>query len=430
MIHPKVYSLCLMQPRRTVTELFSTFVGFEGDRFQRWLTEPALRRNLRRHCGEDSADSAIDHAAVEVTQADRTTQEFWVLTWHRLWEASVESQGQRLAQGHLTAYLQETCYWTAQHTARQLQGVQYGVADCFQLAIAAVPTLLKGYSPAQGASLATYARLCFGNTLRDRLRQQQEVTSRSDWGLLRKTSQKQITEALQGAGLSPEQITAHRLAWMAYKTCWAGSTAATRQLTAPDGTTWEAIAAFCNGQRPVDSPPVTATTVEQWLRATAQALRRLLHPAVMSLNVPKFDDGGEWQDDLPAAGDTPWGQLIRQEEVQERRRQRELVGEQLRGAIAALPKADQQLLRLYYDQHSTQQQIAEQLQVKQYTVSRRLSRVRDTLLLDLATWSRSTLHISITSPVLKQMGLVLEEWLQQTYSEPSENAPQDRLLKA
>lgn len=419
-----------MQPRRTVTAMFSTFVGFEGDCFQRWLTEPALRRNLRRHNIEELDDSAVDDSSMKATQAARPTYEFWVLHWHRLWGSNPALAAQRLALGHLTAFLQETCYWTAQRTARQLQGVQYGVADCFQLAIAAVPNLLKGYSPAQGASLATYARLCFGNTLRDRLRQQQEVTSRSDWGLLRKASQKQITEALQGAGLSPEQITGHRLAWMAYKACWAGATAATRQLTAPDRATWEAIATFCNSQRAVESPPVTTATVEQWLKAAAQALRRLLHPTVGSLNVPKFEEGGEWQDDLPAAGDTPWGQLIHQEEVQERQRQRALVGERLRGAIAALPEADQQLLRLYYDRRSTQQQIAEQLQIKQYTVSRRLSRVREALLLDLAHWSQETLHISITSPVLKQMGLVLEEWLQQTFSEPTENAPQDRLLKA
>ncbi|MEA5449223.1 sigma-70 family RNA polymerase sigma factor [Leptolyngbya sp. CCNP1308] len=405
-----------MQPRHTVLEMFSTLIGFEHDRFQQWLIEPALRRNLQRH---DSSAMGVD-----------PSPDFWVLYWHRIWRDNEPALAQSLALGHLIAFLQETGYWVAQRTARQLKGVQYGVADCFQLAIATIPSLLKSYSPTHGASLATYAGLCFGNALRDRLRQQQEVTSRSDWGLLRKASQKQIIEALQGAGLNPEQVTAHRLAWMAYKTCWAGPTAATRQLSAPDGATWEAIATFCNRQCGEDVPPVTAATAEQWLRATAQALRRLLHPAVVSLNVPKFDDGGEWQDDLPAVGETPWGQLIRQEEVQERRRQREQVGERLRGAIASLPDADQQLLRLYYDRHSTQQQIAEQLQIKQYTVSRRLSRVRDALLLDLAQWSQATLHISITSPVLKQMGLVLEEWLQQTFSKPTETTPQDRLLKA
>lgn len=417
-----------MQSRRTVTAMFSTFVGFEGDCFQQWLTESTLRRNLRRQNIEPERLD-LDHSSADAPLADRATQEFWVLTWHRRWGSGVEETAQQLALGHLTAYLQETCYWVAQRTARQLQGVQYGVADCFQMAIAAVPSLLKGYSSDQGASLATYAGIYFGNTLRDRLRQQQAIASRSDWGLLRKASQKQITEALQEAGLGPDQLTAHRLAWMAYKTCWAGPPAATRQLTAPDAATWEAIAVFCNRQGETDAPPVTAAAVEQWLRATAQALRRLLHPAVVSLNVPKFDDGGEWQDDLSAKGDTPWGQLLHQEEVQERQRQRELVGERLRGAIAALPKADQQLLRLYYDQHSTQQQIAKELQIKQYTVSRRLSRVRDALLLDLAHWSQATLHISITSPVLKQMGLVLEEWLQQTFREPIKTTPQDRLLK-
>lgn len=409
-----------MQPRHRVLELFSTFIAFEDDRFQQWLTAPALRRNLQRQ---------MAHA--DTVEGDRASQDFWVLYWHRLWEAEQQSAAQRFALGHLTAYLQEACYWVSHRTARQLKGIQYGVADCFQMAIATVPTLLKGYSRDQGASLATYAKLCFGNTIRDVLRQQREVTSRSDWGLLRKASQKQVKEALQAAGLGPEQVTAYRIAWMAYKTCWAGQTAATRQLAAPDTETWAAIANQYNGQMASDSGSkreiVTADILEQWLKATTKALRQFLQPDMVSLNVPKFGDGGEWQDDLPASDATPWTELMQAEAIQERQQQRAQLSERLRAAIAELSSQDRELLMLYYCQGSTQQQIADRLRIKQYSVSRRLSRVKESLLRNLVTWSRETLHISPTSPAIQQMSLVLEEWLQDVLTK---NDVEDCLLEA
>ena len=73
---------------------------------------------------------------------------------------------------------------------------------------------------------------------------------------------------------------------------------------------------------------------------------------------------------------------------------------------------------MYYGQELTQQQIAEQLAVKQYTVSRRLTKSRESLLLALASWSKETLHISLTSDVLNYISTVLEEWLKVYYSHP------------
>ncbi|NJO53383.1 MAG: hypothetical protein HC840_32720 [Leptolyngbyaceae cyanobacterium RM2_2_4] len=77
------------------------------------------------------------------------------------------------------------------------------------------------------------------------------------------------------------------------------------------------------------------------------------------------------------------------------------------------------LLALYYGQQLTQQQIAQQLEIKQYTVSRRLSSTKEILLKAIAQWSQETLHISLTSPAVQQMSLVLEEWLQVQYDTKS-----------
>jgi hypothetical protein len=70
----------------------------------------------------------------------------------------------------------------------------------------------------------------------------------------------------------------------------------------------------------------------------------------------------------------------------------------------------------------TQKEIALQLETKQYTVSRRLTNVRETLLTALATWSQSTLHKTLDADVMNDMSVTIEEWLKVHYSHPDLHA--------
>ncbi len=123
-----------MQARQQIIAAFSTFIQFTGDRFHQWLVEPKLRRSMQ-HCLEQSRQTGM---------ADLSEQ-FWVLYWHRRWQAD----SNYLATGHLSAYLQEACYWAAQRTISRLPNTQYGLSDCFQTAIANLPIVLKGYNATQ-----------------------------------------------------------------------------------------------------------------------------------------------------------------------------------------------------------------------------------------------------------------------------------------
>jgi RNA polymerase sigma factor (sigma-70 family) len=109
--------------------------------------------------------------------------------------------------------------------------------------------------------------------------------------------------------------------------------------------------------------------------------------------------------------DSLLSELIVEEETQERTTQQAQVHQVLSAAAGALASESQKLLALYYAQQLPQTEIARQLGIKQYTVSRRLTKVRESLLQALARWSQQTLHISLTSDVLKSMSAVLEEWL-------------------
>lgn len=387
-----------MHPRQSIIEIFSTFVQFVADRFSRWATESRLRRSMQ---------SCTQRAPQE------TSASFWALYWYKLWQVP---ETQTLSQQHLTAYLQESCYWVAQKTVTSFASTQYQLSDCFQIAIAQVDKILKGFNPNQGSTLINYATPIFGSAIRETLRQRHEVDICTDWGLLRKISQKRLQESLASAGLSPQEIPAYILAWNCFKTIYVPtSTGTSRKIPRPDDQTWEAIAKAYNSQI---STKITTQTLESRLLAAAKAVRKYLYPQSESLNVAKGgDDSWELLDNLPGTEqESLMNEIIAQEEAQTRTNQQNQINQVLVQAIAKLETDLQQILQLYYAQGLNQDRIAQQLTMKQYTVSRRLTKARENLLRSLANWSQDILHISVTPDLLKSMSIVIEEWLQNYYS--------------
>jgi RNA polymerase sigma factor (sigma-70 family) len=390
-----------MRSRQTPLELFSTFLQFEGDRAANWATDARLRRSMQT-C---------------LAQSPTTAGNFWALYWHKAWRVAqakptVGEPAGLLPQGHLTAFLQETCYWSAQKTLATFAAVQYTLPDCFQVAIAKVTKILQGFNPQQGFSLSNYASAIFSSAIRDTLRQRQEVDICSNWALLRKVSQKRLTEALQMAGLA--DTAAYVRAWNCFKTLYVPTQAGgTRKLPKPDADTLSAIAALYNRDRPTGLPTMTPDILEKWLNTCAQAARAYLNPNVVSINTPKpGQDSGELLDDLPESHNPSLlADMIAQEEDLERQDQQVQINQVLDQAIADLEEQMRSILQLYYAGTHTQQQIATQLGVPQYTISRRLTKAKELLLKQLALWSQTTLHISLTSDLLQSMSIVLEDWL-------------------
>jgi RNA polymerase sigma factor (sigma-70 family) len=412
-----------MDARQHLIQLFSTFIQFEDDRFRAWLTAPKLKRSMQR-CLEAQAKSG------SLENADLLWAKYWQQQWISAQSSPEANDSSRpparsnlegLAIEHLSAYLQETCYWVAHRMAAQVANPQYTLPDCFQIAIATVAVILNKYSFGQGASLKTYASIAFGNTIRDVLRQQKELNSRTDWGLLRKLSQKQFVESLQADGLAEPAIAQHRLAWTCFKTCCAPEQSPqARQLPQPDRAHWETAAALYNRlrqqQEPVP-PPATTENLEKWLKRCASRARNYLHPTLASLNQERGEPGsGELLDDVPDPSDgSPLTLMLAQEEQQEQRTHQAEMMAALQSALAKLDAPLQEIFHLYYCKRLTQQQIAAHLNAKQYTVSRRLTTAKEKLLRAIALWSQESLHISLTSPALNTISLVIEEWLDAHY---------------
>ena len=395
-----------MSRRQALMDVFSTFLQFESNTVKGWVTDTKLRRNFQM------CRSQLISPPPSV--------EDWAMYWHQCWQTEPEG-----SQGHLSAYLQESCYWAAHQTMPKVASLRYGLEDCFQVAIAEVPKILKAFSSGPAASLKTYSRVAFGNILRDALRQQREIDICSDWSLLLKTSRKRLQSALQNAGLGHEAITHHLQAWDCFEKAYRDrSPTEVRQRKAPDRSLWQRVSALYSDLYNIadNSPKTSPETLEKWLTNAAKYVRSDLYPNVTSLNVSRStqtaDMTGELQDDVPSvAPDSLLEGLILQEEQSDRRLQQQQLNQVLTDAIAQLEDAP--LLDLYYAQQLTQQQIALKLKVQQYTISRRLTKARTALLLALSRWSQDVLHILPTSNVLNSISAMLEEWLLDYYQSKS-----------
>lgn len=398
-----------MYPRKETLEMFSTFVQFEADRFKRWVADTRLRHNMQQ-CMERSP---------EVSDVSNS-ESFWSLYWHKSWKA----RSHPLAQLHLSAYLQEPCYWAAQKALKKFSSLQFGMSDYFQTALTEMEAVLKGFNPDRGASLKTYAAIAFPSLLRDILRQRHEADLCTPWSLLCKISKKRLIEALQHGGLSSAAIEQYRLAWTCFKTLYVRSSPETTR-PKPDSRLWEAVAQLYNAERyqqlPSPGSACHAKTIEQWLTNCAASIRNYLYPPVDSLNLPRAgQEVGEIQDAIAdPISESLLAEIALEEEAQQRETQRTEIDTALKMALRQLDAQSQELMRLYYQEGLTQQQIIQQLQISQPTVSRRLTKAREALLRVCLEWSQqalkssvnSSVNSSVTPTLIKDISTVLEEWL-------------------
>ncbi|MBD2249944.1 sigma-70 family RNA polymerase sigma factor [Nostoc parmelioides] len=383
-----------MQTRQGIIETFSTFVQFDADRFSVWVTDSKLQRSIKKGLEQ---------------YPQQTSDNFWVLYWYKIWQIEASP----LAVGHISAYLQEVCYWVARKIALNFSS-QFSIADCFQIAISCIHKILKNFNPEYSTSLKSYAEYAFERFLKDSLRVGKEADICTDWALLHKISRKRLVTSLNHAGFNSQIINNYVLAWECFQELYTSDSQTIRQLGKPENATWEAITQLYNRQSLSQLSP---ETLEKWLSTCAKAVREFLYPKFVSVDAPiSGQESGNLLDTLPAdLSASLLTEIIAQEEAKTRQTQQIQLNQVLMDAIAALDIQAQQLLQAYYQQNLTQQKIAEKLEIKQYSVSRRLSSIKRSLLTTLTQWSQDNLHISPTSVVVDAVSKSLDEWLTNYY---------------
>jgi RNA polymerase sigma factor (sigma-70 family) len=344
------------------------------------------------------------------TQTD-IDERVWAIYWHRAYPQHP------LAQSHLTAYLQEVCFWMAKEMTHRLQSPQYTLADYFQIANSEIPRVFKSFSPDRGSSFKSYAKLVLTNALKDLLRQRQAADVCSDWSLLRKVSKKRIGEVLLQLGVIEPDAAQYQFAWFCFKTLYIPPDNTAQKLPPPDPIVWQEIATLYNTKRQhqlvIPGAALTATQIEMRLTKLAKWTRSYLYPAIDSLNRSKPEPGtGEVQDDLT---DISTGSLldaaIDREDIALRNTQQSAIHTVLTQALTDLSPELQEIIHLFYRDGLSQQELSTRLQLSQPTVSRRIKKAEQQLLAALLTWIASQLHKFPDPNELKVISTTLKEWL-------------------
>lgn len=394
-----------MHPRTQILDRFSTFAILEGEYFRKWTVDLRLRRSMQS-CLEESS---------EASHSDK----IWSLYWFKQWQSQ-----SRFAESHLSAYLQESCYWVAQQISQRFKATQYTLSDYFQITNGDLQRVLKSFSPERGIALKSYATVVLTNALKDMLRQRQAADICSDWALLRRVSKKRIGEVIDHAGIVAMEADQYQFAWFCFKTLYVPSESAGEQLSKPNAEVWNAIANFYNLKRKefsVSGSSLTPEQIEVRLTKLARWIRSYLYPIVDSLNRAQTGhETGEIQDTLADSSESLLDSAIEQEEIAERKEQRSQLQTVLDQSLSELSAELQEILHLFYQQKLSQQELAAYLNLSQPTVSRRLKKAEEALLNSLLTWSQSQLDRFPNPTEVKHISTALREWLIVHYANVSE----------
>jgi RNA polymerase sigma factor (sigma-70 family) len=401
-----------MRSRDTNLDQFSTFAFLEGDRVRHWLPEPRLRRNMRKFL--------TDALAPDEGVPDST----WAIYWYKIWQVQQEAPPEpkpniATAQQHLAAYLQEVCYWTAQKTALRFPQLEFTLADYFQINSGETARVLKSFNPQFGSPLKGYASIVLTNFLKDHLRQRRAIDVCSDTSLLRKMSHKRITEILTASGVIAQDLEEYRFAWVCFKTIVVpdGPVSETDKGHKPEQSLWTAVADLYNSKRrqqlSAAAPEQSAEQLEARLLKLTRWSRAYLYPSVDSLNKTKpGQEKGEIQDSLadPAATSL-LDAAIEAESDQERQQQRSQLQTTLTQALNQLDGLSQELLRMFYQERLSQQELAANMRMSQPTVSRRLKKAEEALLTKLL----ADVNKSPEPSELRHISIALKECLESHY---------------
>jgi RNA polymerase sigma factor (sigma-70 family) len=402
-----------MRSRDTNLDQFSTFAFLQGDRVRHWLPEPRLRRNMRKHLTEAQVpDEDIP---------DRT----WAIYWYKIWQVQQEfppepksniaigpAVSQGIAQQHLDAYLQEVCYWSAQITALRLPQLKFTLADYFQINSRETARVLKSFSPQFGSSLKGYASIVLPTLLRDHLRQRRAIDVCSDVSLLRKISQRRITEILTQSGVIANDLGEYQFAWVCFKTIMV-------PLEPPDidkshqpkKSLWTAVASLYNSKRQEqlspDAPQITAEELEARLMKLTRWSRAYLYPVAPSKTKP---GQGEIQDS-PA---DPLVTAVLDAAIEAEtnpEHQRSQLQKTLTQALKQLDGMAQEILRLFYQDRLSLQELALNMSMSQPKVCGRLKKAEAVLLTKLL----GSMDKSPEPSELRHISIAMKECLESHY---------------
>jgi RNA polymerase sigma factor (sigma-70 family) len=390
-----------MRKPRTTIEKFSTFLDVQENSSysSSWLSIPKLEQSM----------------SASIKENQDITEEAWSQYW--LTRALQDGENS-LAQAHLAAYLEETCFCVAIALVRRFPQGKLDWRDCFQdarVAVAKPDKLFRSYDPNK-SSVRSYAQQRLDSIVKDA---QIAIGARSKAGLLRSLSEKRLRENLEIYGIREPKLAIYVLAWRCYVEIYTPTTAKRGQsLPLPSPEWLDKIAQRYNQLRlPLGiNSALAGADILVVLEECALVSRKRYTNTLLPLSFTA-------QNESDAIQEVPDPKTLDTMEKIDRDRDCQKVREFLLSAFASLSSEAQLILRLYHGLCLNQSDIANVMQmngisISQSTISRQISKWEKKLLQDLVAWSLDNLNKCQNSEQNHQVSKQLDIWLTPYCREP------------
>ena len=280
------------------------------------------------------------------------------------------------ARRHLSAYLDETCYWQALKIYDKLQRYNYNLEkkEIFLMAraVAANPEYFDKYNPRK-ASLKTFAGMVIHGKVLDALRKGREKEKYSPTGLLRNISKKELKSCLNQAISNSSEIEPYLLAWQCFNEIYKPTIQkGNKKLELPSNEQLNDIAKLYE-KRGLNKEKITSEEIKQLLNTCVQAIIQANITTIRSLDAIDLEQNWENVSNYDIRDEGEYLEL--QQQMQE-----VLVDEFL-----SFPDDIQKMLELMFGLNITQKEEADYFLMIHYTnVGRRVKKYRKKLSLALS----------------------------------------------
>ncbi len=383
-----------MRKPRTTIEKFSTFLDVQqySSYNPTWISIPRLEQNT----------------IAKIEELGNKEEDSWAQYWLA---KALQDCDRSLASGHLSAYLEETCYRVAIALVRRVTQRNIDWRDCFQDARAAAAKpgkLFRSYDPTK-SSVSSYAQQRLDSAIKDA---QIAIGARSKAGLLRSLTEKRLRENLEIYGIKEPKLAVYVLAWHCYVEIYAPTTSKRGQPLPWPTTEWlDKIAEHYNQLQPslgINSA-ITGEDILLLLEECALASRKRYANVVSPLSFTSQNES----DPIQEVADPKTFEII---ETIDQDRDCQRVRDFLISTFATLPSEAQVMLRLYHGLCLNQLDIANimnlnGMSISQSTVSRQISKWERQVLQDLVAWSVNNLNKCLNSELNHQLSKQLDIWL-------------------
>lgn len=365
--------------KRQLKEQFYTFLDFNYHTqriYLIWKTNPQLLSNLEKITTNESNLSEKYLVQLLINQIKNNIDN-------------------KLPKLHISAYLDDTCYWLGVKTHQKVRNYDYTWLDCFQIARIIVnqsDSLVNTYQ-SERSSFKTYAKLKLETHLLEVLHFNHEIEKYSPLGLLRKISKKKLQESLLNQGILPENFNKYLLALNILKLFYQPQKA-----NGSKSLSWlkenELIFLVKKYNQKSNQSPIKPKDLESILLFCVDAIR--------SYAKPKFTSVEELTQDLPdeLIADDLW-------ETESNLSQWQEIKSILITEYSQFKEDVKMIFDLIFGLNYSQTDVAKFLDYKPYKVSRLVSRHKEKLLQQVA----KQLNVNLTKQQLKEKAESLDDWL-------------------